>query len=73
MGVLGFRDSDLINVTVLKKELLPYIYPDQNIIKGKKIKAIFIGYYFDWNNQENYKTSERNGFTPFRMQSKVAI
>ena len=66
-GFLGFRVSDLINHYGFKrKELLPYIYPDQNIIKEKKIKAIFMGYYFDWNNQENYKISERNGFTPFK-------
>lgn len=62
-GFLGFRVSDLINHYGFKnEELLPYIYPDENFIKEKKIKALFMGYYLNWNNYENYKLSKSKGF-----------
>tara|TARA_B100001057_G_scaffold487676_1_gene570768 strand:- start:96 stop:1241 length:1146 start_codon:yes stop_codon:yes gene_type:complete len=62
-GFLGFRVSDLINHYGFKKEeLLPYIYPDENFIKEKKIKALFMGYYFNWNNYENFILSKSEGF-----------
>ena len=65
-GFLGLRVSDLINHYGFKREeLIPYIYPDQKKIDEKKVKKLFMGYYFDWNNQENFKNAERNGFTPF--------
>ena len=58
-GFLGFRVSDLINHYGFKKEeLLPYIYPDENFIKDKKIKDLFMGYYFNWNNYENFILSK---------------
>ena len=27
-----------------------------------------MGYYFDWNNQENFKIAERNGFIPYETK-----
>ena len=73
-GFLGFRVSDLVNHYGFKREeLLPYIYPDQEIINEKKIKALFLGYYFDWNNQENFKIAEKMALFLLRQKSKVAI
>ena len=65
-GFLGFRVSDLINHYGFKRdELLPYIYPDESLIEKKGIKALFMGYYMDWNNQKNYILSKTKGFVPF--------
>jgi N-acetyl sugar amidotransferase len=67
-GFLGFRVSDLINHYDFKKEeLLPYIYPEESLIKKKKIKALFMGYYINWNNQNNFNMSKSKGFMPFHM------
>ncbi len=66
-GFLGFRVSDLINHYDFKREdLLPYIFPDENLISNKKIKAIFMGYYIDWNNEKNFSLSKSKGFEPFK-------
>jgi N-acetyl sugar amidotransferase len=67
-GFLGFRVSDLINHYGFKEEeLLPYIYPDESLIKKKKIKALFMGYYINWNNQNNFNISKSKGFTAFHI------
>ncbi len=66
-GFLGFRVSDLIDHYGFKKEeLLPYVYPDENFIKEKKIKALFMGYYFNWNNYENFELAKKQGFLSFK-------
>ena len=46
-GFLGFRVSDLVNHYGFKREeLLPYIYPDQEIINEKKNKSTIFGLLF---------------------------
>jgi N-acetyl sugar amidotransferase len=64
-GLLGLREIDLINhYNFNKKDLLHYIYPPENDLKKFKIKGIFLGYYFKWNNYENYKIAKDYGFKP---------
>ena len=73
-GFLGFRVSDLINHYGFKKEdLIPYIYPDEKLIQSLNIKALFMGYYLDWNNQNNFKYSEKKGFVPYHRQIEGGI
>ena len=65
-GFLGLRVSDLINhYNISERDLIPYLYPDEKILNQKNIKAFFLGYYFDWNNQDNYILAKKNGFSSF--------
>ena len=40
---------------VTRKDLLAYIYPDLDLIKEKKIQALYFSYYNKWDIFENYK------------------
>lgn len=65
-GLLGLRKEDLINhYNFSNKDLLLYTYPQDQELSKAKIKGVFLGYYFNWNNYNNYKVAEKNGFTPF--------
>lgn len=65
-GLLGLRKEDLFNhYHFKKKDLIPYTYPDVKKLEQANIKGIFLGYYFNWNNYENFKEAEKNGFKPY--------
>ena len=70
-GFLGLRVSDLINhYNFKRKDLLPYIYPDDSLIEEKKIKALFLGYYFNWNNFNNFKIAQSKGFSSLKKPAE---
>ena len=65
-GFLGLRVSDLINhYNFTKEELIPYIYPDEKLIKKKNITKIFLGYFLQWNNESNYLFAKDKGFKEY--------
>lgn len=66
-GLLGLRTKDLINHYNFKqKELIPYTYPDESELEKARIKGVFLGYYFKWNNLENYNVAKSYGFKPYQ-------
>ena len=65
-GLLGLRKEDLLNhYKFNQRDLLPYTYPEDSELKKAKVQGVFLGYYFNWNNLENFKIAKKNGFTPF--------
>ena len=53
-GMNGLRLNDILSFekTLKKENLTSYIYPDENILKEKKIESFFIGSYFKWDHQK---------------------
>jgi len=65
-GLLGLRVEDLIEHHSFNyKDIIPYIYPEDKILKKKKICGIFLGYYFDWDNYKNFEVAKAFGFNSF--------
>ena len=65
-GLLGLRVSDLYeSYNIDKKNLLPYIYPDNEELIKKEIFGIFLGYFFPWEGHENFEIAKKNGFEAF--------
>ena len=52
---IGDDPQNWVTEQVPDKELYPYLYPDNEKLKQKKIKALYFGYFFPWNVEENYK------------------
>ena len=43
-------EDDVVN----ESDLLPYLYPDLDLVKEKSVKAYYFGYFFKWSMYENY-------------------
>lgn len=43
------------NKDIKKKDLYPYIYPDEKVLKKRQIKAMYFSYYFKWSMIDNYE------------------
>ena len=52
----------LISKDLSAKDLLPYNWPTDKKIKKSKISEIFLGYYFKWDPQKNFKISQNMDF-----------
>ena len=52
-GMNGLRLNDILEFdkTIKKKDLSPYVYPDENIMKDQNINPLFTGNYFKWDHQ----------------------
>lgn len=58
----GGQPTDLIGDGVEIKDVLPYIYPDDNIMEKANLSIVYMGYYIkDFNNQDNADFAIRNG------------
>jgi len=65
-GLLGFRVDDLRNHLHLdEKDLTFYTYPEDKLLKKKNINGIFLGFFFRWDNLENYLLAKKNGFIDY--------
>lgn len=53
---------DWIDQNLKNEDLHPYKLPKQTEINQKKIKEIFLGYYFKWDPDSTYTFSKRYGF-----------
>ena len=53
-GMNGLRLNDILEFdkTIKKKDLTSYVYPDENLMKEKKIIPLFTGNYFKWDHQK---------------------
>jgi len=58
----GTTAADWISKDLNKKELTAYFGPDENELEQKEIKAVFLGYYFEWDTHITLKAALENGF-----------
>ena len=57
---VGFEE--LVCGTIPDSELFFYVHPDKEIIKRKKIKSIYLGFFHWWDGYHNYETAKKFGF-----------
>ena len=55
---------DWIDKKLSKKDMIPYTLPKQEKINKKKIKEIFLSYFFKWDPKKTYLFSKKYGFKP---------
>ena len=62
----GLRLSDILEYdqSISKKDVLPYMYPDENTLKKNKITTYNLGHFFPWDTQENIKLIKKYGWLP---------
>ena len=48
-GLLGMRTSDLLDMGYSREALDLYFYPSDQELEAKRIKGVFLGYFFRWN------------------------
>ena len=58
----GTTSEDWIDNELTKKDLTPYSSPNYKLMNQKKIKAIFLGYYFKWDPKMTANIAKKNGF-----------
>ena len=59
----GTTAKNWISKDLSAKDLLPYNWPTDKMIKKSKISEIFLGYYFKWDPQKIFKISQKYGFS----------
>ena len=65
-GLLGFRVDDLVNHLELdNKDLAFYKYPSNETLLEHNIQGIFLGYFFKWDNLDNYFYAKKYGFIDY--------
>lgn len=65
-GLIGLRQSDIINITDIKKnEIISYEYPSDDEIHKVGVTGLFLGYYFPWNGISNSIISQSLGFITY--------
>lgn len=63
-GLLGNRTEDMIGVNgITKEDLRPYVYPTDEQLRDVGVTGIFLGYYFKWDQREQVKVVQKNGFS----------
>lgn len=61
-GLLGYRVSDMEAEGIDRRDLTPYIYPEESELKEAGITSIFLGYYFKWDARAQLKRVMEAGF-----------
>ena len=61
-GLLGNRVEDMIDKDLQQRDLLPYIYPDENELLEANITSIFLGYFFKWDARMQTELMKKHGF-----------
>jgi N-acetyl sugar amidotransferase len=57
---IGDYPENWVNENISKKDLSPYIYPSEVILKKNKILAYYFSYFFKWSMFENYNFVKKN-------------
>lgn len=71
-GVMnGTTAKDWISKDLTEKELAPYFGPSDKELSQKKIKAIFLGNYFNWDVKKSLMIALKNGFKIRKEGPKV--
>jgi N-acetyl sugar amidotransferase len=58
----GTTAEDWISGQLTREELTPYFGPKGSELKEKGVRAVFLGYYFNWDPEETYRVAKANGF-----------
>lgn len=62
-GILqGTSVEDWIDEELTRKDLEAYRLPDEQEFKARRIRSVFLGYYFKWDPEENLRISQSRGF-----------
>ncbi len=65
-GLLGLRVSDLIGQDgIEQRDLIQYIYPDDDELLHVGVTGIFLGYYLPWDGWSNALISQAYGFESY--------
>lgn len=65
-GLLGLKPENLIGKYGLtEKDLLPYIYPENEAIQKVGVTGIFLGYFLPWDGYSNALIAQGYGFTTY--------
>lgn len=63
-GLLGNRIQDMIGIDGLTaKDLTPYFYPSEEILKQTGITSLFLGHYFFWDARKQLEIVKQKGFS----------
>ena len=57
--ILNWLDGD-----IKEKEVFFYKYPSWDLIKDRKIRSIYLGYYDNWDGKKHYELAKEYGFQP---------
>jgi N-acetyl sugar amidotransferase len=58
----GTTAEDLVSDELTKTELTPYFGPSNEEMYKKGVRAIFLGYYFNWDPEESLRSAKKHGF-----------
>lgn len=73
-GILqGTSAADWVDVELPRKSLEPYFFPSEAEFKKKKVKSIFLGYYFPWDPQESFRVAQQHGFRARRQGARIGF
>ena len=62
-GLLGLRVADLIGFEgITRRDLIPYIYPDDSELKRVGVTGLFLGHYVPWDGMSNALIAQAYGF-----------
>jgi N-acetyl sugar amidotransferase len=62
-GLLGLRVTDLIGLEGLSgKDLIPYIYPEDDELQRVGVTGLFLGHYLPWDGLSNTLIAQAYGF-----------
>lgn len=62
-GLLGLRVADLIGYEgLMRKDLIPYFYPEDSELKRVGVTGLFLGHYLPWDGLSNALIAQAYGF-----------
>lgn len=62
-GLLGLRVADLIGFEgITRRDLIPYIYPEDSELKRVGVTGLFLGHYLSWDGLSNALIAQAYGF-----------
>jgi N-acetyl sugar amidotransferase len=65
-GLLGMRVNDMSQTYgIEERHLLPYQYPDDQLLKQVGVTGLFLGYYLPWDGLSNFLVAQANGFSSY--------
>lgn len=59
----GTTADDWVDADLSRQMLTPYFGPDPDTLEAQGVRAIFLGYYFEWDPEETYRVARENGFS----------
>lgn len=58
----GTTAKDWISADLTQRDLTPYFGPTAETLAAQQTRAIFLGYYFEWDPEESLHVAQANGF-----------